>query len=246
MNEIMQSLYDRKSLRVFDENRPVEPEVKQAIISSAAQAPTAGNQQMYTILNITDKAVKEKLSELCDNQSFIAKADLVLVFLADCRRWYDSYIYAGADARKPSESDLLLAVADAVIAAQNTVVAAESFGVGSCYIGDCMENEEQMRELLCLDEFIFPAAMLVYGYPADGQAERRKPQRLDEKYFVFENAYKRLDKNEHEQMYRERARNRPEFDYDKYIKAFCERKYMSDFSAEMRRSAKKYLEHFSN
>lgn len=46
------------------------------------QAPTAGNQMLYTILQITDQNLKERLAETCDHQPFIAKAPLVLVFLA--------------------------------------------------------------------------------------------------------------------------------------------------------------------
>ena len=60
---------------------------------------------------------------------------MVLVFVADCQRWYDGFAAAGCAPRPPREGDLLLAAADAAIAAQNTVVAAESFGLGSCYIG---------------------------------------------------------------------------------------------------------------
>ena len=80
------------------------------------QAPTAGNQMLYTILQITDQNLKERLAETCDHQPFIAKAPLVLVFLADFQRWYDAFASAGCHARLPAEGDLMLAVADACIA----------------------------------------------------------------------------------------------------------------------------------
>ena len=83
-NPILQSLYDRKSVRVY-EDRPIPPEAKQAILEAAAQAPTAGCQQLYTILDITDPALKQALAESCDHQPFIAAAPLVLVFCADCK-----------------------------------------------------------------------------------------------------------------------------------------------------------------
>ena len=52
----------------------------------------------------------------------------------------------GCDPRRPGEGDLLLATADAAIAAQNAVTAAWSLGIGSCYIGDVMENcEKQLK-----------------------------------------------------------------------------------------------------
>lgn len=138
-NPILQSLFDRKSVRVYEE-KPIPAEMKQAILEAAAQAPSAGCQQLYTILDITDPALKEALAESCDHQPFIAKAPLVLVFCADCKKWYDAYLEVGCTPRTPGVGDLMLAVTDAAIAAQNAVVAAESFGIGSCYIGDIMET----------------------------------------------------------------------------------------------------------
>lgn len=243
MNDIIQSLFDRKSTRQF-EKRPVTAEEKNFILNSALQAPTAGNQNLYTILDITDPSLLEALSRYCDNQPFIAEAPLALLFLADCRRWYDSYRHAGLEARLPEEGDLLLAVADAVIAAQNTVVAAESLGIGSCYIGDILEQEEKVREALALDDYVFPAAFLVYGWPTQGQKDRQKPARPPLSYVVQENRYRRLSENEHKQMFLDKGSIKEEAEYNDYISAFCTRKYMSDFSREMSRSAKRYLKHF--
>ena len=142
-NAILSALSARKSVRVFTPD-PVTPGERAAILNAAFQAPTAGNQQLYTILKITDPALKARLADLCDHQPFIAKAPLVLVFLADCRRWLQAYKAAGIeDVRTPGVGDLLLAMADTCIAAQNAVVAAESLGIGSCYIGDIMENCEE-------------------------------------------------------------------------------------------------------
>ena len=133
-NPILQSLFDRKSVRVYEE-KPIPAEMKQAILEAAAQAPSAGCQQLYTILDITDPALKEALAESCDHQPFIAKAPLVLVFCADCKKWYDAYLEVGCTPRTPGVGDLMLAVTDTAIAAQNAVVAAESFGIGSCTSG---------------------------------------------------------------------------------------------------------------
>jgi len=243
MNEIILSLFKRKSVRQFEE-RPISAEEKNLILESALQAPTAGNQNLYTILDITDEGLKQSLSVYCDNQPFIAKAPLALLFLADCRRWYDSYLAAGIKARPPEKGDLLLAVADAVIAAQNTVVAAESLGIGSCYIGDILEQEEKIREALCLDEYVFPAAFVVYGFPTKGQIERVKPGRPPLAYIVQENRYRRLSEKEHRQMFLEKGAIKREEEFVEYIKAFYERKYSSAFAKEMNRSAARYLEHF--
>ena len=240
MNEVIAQLFRRKSVRVFTD-KEISPEEKNLILDAAAQAPTAGNQQLYTILDITDPAIKEKLVQTCDNQPFIAEGKLVLIFCADCLKWYDAFVRGGCNPRKPGVGDLLLAVNDALIAAQNAVVAAESLGIGSCYIGDIMENYEQQKTLLSLPEYVFPAAMLVFGYPTEQQLRREKPPRSARELIVHENGYRRMDEAQLRKLLEVKA---GQTDYDKWIKAFCQRKYNSDFSREMTRSVQKYLDEF--
>ena len=240
MNETLKLLYERKSMRVY-EDRPIAPEAKDAILRAAAMAPSAGCQQLYTILDITDPELRRRLSETCDHQPFIAQAKLALVFLADCRKWYEGFRAAGCEPRRPGAGDLLLACADAVIAAQNAAVAAESLGIGSCYIGDILENCETHRELFKLPEYVVPAAMLVFGYPTAQQKARTKPRRADMRHIVHENAYRTMGPDELQAMFGARM---PPDDYVGGMRAFCARKYNSDFSREMTRSAEVYLKDF--
>ena len=240
MNEIIQQLTQRKSVRVF-EDREISEEIIREILAAAVNAPTAGNQQLYTILRINDPDIKNRLSESCDHQPFIAEGKLVLVFCADCLKWYDAFRFSGCAPREPGAGDLLLAIDDAMIAAQNAVTAAESFGIGSCYIGDIMENIETQREILDLPEYVFPAALLVFGYPSEQQKNRKKPQRVEMKYIVQENTYHRFSAEELKDML---AYKSGENNYDEWIKAFCKRKYNSDFSREMTRSVSEALRQF--
>lgn len=239
-NQIIKELLQRKSVRVYTEH-PIPEEDKRLILQAAMEAPTAGNQQLYTILDITDQELKNKLSVTCDNQPFIAKGAMVLIFCADCQKWYDAYLEGDCHPRKPAVGDLMLAVTDAVIAAQNAVTAAESLGIGSCYIGDVMEQCETHRELLHLPPYVFPTAMLVFGYPTDQQKERKKPERCDLKDIVQENGYQRKSGEELKEMFR---KNYKERDFKSWIQAFCNRKYNSDFSEEMSRSVGEYLKVF--
>ena len=240
MNETIRQLSERKSVRVFTD-REISAEEKAAILNAACQAPTAGNQQLYTILDITDRSLKEKLVKTCDDQPFIAQAKLVLIFCADCRKWYRAFQAAGCDPREPGVGDLLLAVSDTNIAAQNAVVAAESLGIGSCYIGDVMENCEAQRELLGLPKYVFPAAMLVFGYPTEQQKNRKKPPRADLRHIVHENGYRDMEDGELRQLFEPKMGNPA---YNDSMKRFCDRKYNSDFSREMTRSVEEYLKDF--
>lgn len=242
MNEIIKDLHNRKSVRVFTDQE-ITADQKKEILYAAMAAPTAGNQQMYTILDITDQELKEKLAVTCDNQPFIAKAPMVLIFCADFQKWYDVFCEGGCNPRKPGVGDLLLATTDSCIAAQNAVTAAQSMGIGSCYIGDIMERCEEHRKLLNLPEFVFPAAMLVFGYPTRQQMERPKPERCRLEDIVQENAYQRKDGQQLRRMFEKEYRTGT---FEEWTARFCKRKYNSDFSKEMSRSVAVYLKNFQN
>jgi len=234
MNEILASLHSRKSVRVY-QDRPIEPETKQAILAAAVQAPTAGNMSLFTILDITNDEIKQALSKSCDNQPFIASAPMVLIFCADYRRWYDVYTQFDKDARNPGMGDLFLAQADAIIAAQNAVVAAQSLGIGSCYIGDIMENYEYHKRLLNLPKYVVPAAMLCFGYPTQHQLDRVKPVRFDFRDLVHENGYDTAKADAMPRMLQVRTGRTGE-DFADWVRRFCDFKWNSEFSREMCRS----------
>lgn len=237
MNQITRSLKGRKSVRVFT-GQPISEDIKEEILLCAVNAPTAGNQQLYSILDIRNKELLDRLAVTCDNQPFIREAGFTLIFCADFKKWYDAFLDTGCSPRKPAVGDLILSVNDALIAAQNAVTAAESFGIGSCYIGDIMENCEIHRELLSIPEYVFPAAMVVFGYPAESQIRRVKPERADMKHIVHTDTYRVLEKEERTELFSKKAKEKS---YEDWMKAFCERKYNSDFSVEMSRSIREYL-----
>ncbi len=253
MNQVIDVLMKRKSIRAYEE-REISPEIRAEILKATLRAPTAGNLMLYSILEITDQAMKDKLAITCDNQPFIARAKMVWIFLADYQRWYDYFLASGVQElcekkkvpmQKPEEGDLFLACCDALIAAQNAVIAAESFGIGSCYIGDIMEQYETHREMLNLPQYVFPIAMLVFGYPTQQQKNQGYTHRFNEKFILFENQYHQLGKEEFDEMFAERqsrlAKGKSMKDIKNVGQATYLRKFSADFSMEMRRSVREIL-----
>ena len=240
MNKIIEELVQRQSVRAFTD-KEISNEDKQLILKAAVNAPSAGNMQMYSIIDVTRQDLKDKLAELCDNQPFIAKAKMVLIFCADYQKWIDAFKSIDLCPRHPDTGDLLLSMEDAIIAAQNSVTAAWSMGIGSCYIGDIMENFEEVTDILKLPQFVYPACMIVFGYIDEQHLQKQKPQRVDNKYVVFENEYKQLNKDELKDMFEYKTTS---LGYEEWMKRFFNRKYNSDFSEEMSRSANKYLERY--
>ena len=243
MNEIIKSLNERKSVREYLP-KEIPAEIKQQILNAALQAPTAGNMCLYTIIDVTDQAVKDKLVYTCDNQPFIAKAPLVLVFCADYYRWHKAFCDYVEEVRDVEEGDLLLANQDALIAAQNTVVAAESFGIGSCYIGDIIERFEQHREIFNLPPHVVPCCMVCFGYPTEGQITRQKPPRFDINEVVYENAYNKVQADKMGEMLAKRQGIEDSARFADWMEKFCTRKWNSDFSREMSRSAREIIKYF--
>lgn len=104
-----------------------------------------------------------------------------------------------------------------------------------------MENYEIHRDLLHLPEYVFPALMLVFGYPTKQQLERRKPERAPLEFIVHENNYHRLSD---EELAKGMGQNRGSQSFNEWMQAFCKRKYHSDFSLEMTRSVEEALKNF--
>ena len=237
MNETIRLLMERKSVRQFVMEEMPKEDIR-AILEAAVQAPTAGNKSLWTAIHVTDPEKKLALSKSCDNQPFIATAPLVLVFCADYKRWFDMYktLDLGEELRVPGEGDFLLAAADTIIAAHASVVAADALGYGSCYIGDIIENCDIQREILGLPEYVKPVCMAVYGRPTQNQIDRKKPPRFKVEDLVHENTYRAIDAKQMVDMLAERQNLEGEA-LDRWLLAFCKRKWNCDFSREMTRSA---------
>lgn len=250
MNPTLELLNRRRSLRAYGD-RPVTAEEKAAILQGVFRAPTAGAMQLYSIIEVADQAIKERLVETCDHQPFIAKAPLVLLFLADYQRWWDVYHFCGAPERarelgrttRPLQvGDLMLACCDALIAAQTAVIAAESLGIGSCYIGDILENYEIHRELFDLPPYALPVALLCFGHPVSDRPAANPSPRFPAEYVVHTNRYRRLEAGDVEPLHRPwiermQASGGKFFEgADNFGQSNYLRKFIDDFSFEMSRS----------
>lgn len=242
MNQTIKELFERKSVRVYTDEA-ITPEERKIILESALQAPTAGNMALYSIIDVQEQSIKDKLAVFCDNQPFIARAPLVLVFLADYQKWYDIFSAYLNPMPPLEEADLFLSMQDCLIAAQNTVTAAQSLGIGSCYIGDILENFESIRELLGLPQYAVPCAMAVFGKPTPQQMERPKPKRFELNDIVHVNSYSSKSLDETKSMFQKQT-GKSEDELESYITAFADRKFYADFRAEMNRSVKALLKHW--
>ena len=248
MDPTIELMNARSSTRAYDP-APLSDEEKRAILHTTMRAPTAGNLMLYSIIEIEDQALKDRLAVTCDHQPFIARAPWVLVFVADYQKWIDLFAVSGVDRLPgvrhrgaPGPGDLLLACSDALIAAQNAVIAAESLGIGSCYIGDVLEQAEEHAELLGLPNHTLPIAMLCFGRPA----KPRRPTPHYVKHVVHKDRYRRLSAEELREASDELAQLHAPRGFRQGIENIGQdvyaRKYAAGFTHELNRSVAYWLE----
>jgi len=210
---------------------------------------------LYSMIEVDEQWMKDKLAVSCDNQPFIAKAPFLMLFVADYQRWNDYFILSGVpelmesrgeSMRHPEEGDMMLACNDALIAAQTAVIAAESMGIGSCYIGDIMENYEFHRELFDLPDYAFPVTLLCFGYPKEESGNSKRKSRFAREFVHYRNKYRRLSPEEFDRMYKPMEESL--FSAGKYTEGasnigqhFYLRKHSSSFMKEMNRSVRKAM-----
>ncbi len=257
MNETLEVIGRRRSTRAYAD-APLTREEKDLILRAAMRAPTAGNMMLYSIIEVEDQTLKDRLAVTCDNQPFIARAPYLLLFLADYQRWMDYFEYCraadfarqkGLAPRKPGFGDLLLACCDALIAAQTAVIAAESLGIGSCYIGDILENYEIHRELFDLPRYVVPITLVCFGRPQQERRGEQQTSRFDREFIVSQDRYRRLSGEDFERMYRPfEERYAAGKGYPEGVSNFGQwmylRKFIADFSVEMSRSVGEMLKNW--
>ncbi len=172
-NETMRLLIERSSCRSFEDNK-IPPEVLDLVLRAGIHAPTGGNLQPFSIIKIEDKAVSEKLGEMC-YQKFIGTAPVNLIFCID---WHRTERWAGLETAPFSAKDSFrhfwIAFQDAIIAAQNICTAADAMDMGTVYIGTIMEYFDDIRKMLELPDGVFPLVLLCLGYPKERPSPRKK------------------------------------------------------------------------
>lgn len=225
MNETIELLKNHKSIREFNQI-PITQEEENQIIAASQRGATAGNMMMYSITKIKNKDTINYLSKKCDNQSFMKKANLALLFVADSYKFNKYFISRGIpeefpNFKNPCIADLFLALQDTIIAAQNSVIAAESLGIGTCYIGDILENKEEICQKFNLPKFTIPITLIVFGR-YDYNPKLRS--RFAEKHVIFNETYHNIDEHFINEMFKAEEEEKIDF-----AKKFYDRKINSDF-----------------
>lgn len=164
--EVLDLLNNRRTIRKYTDE-PVSKDTLNALLTAAAQASNTGNMQVYSVVVTTDKDTKEKLAPAHFNQPMVKQAPVVLTFCADYNRFSNWCKIRKAEPGYNNFQSFVAAFIDAVIFAQTFAVAAESAGLGICYLGTTTYNAGEIIDALQLPELVVPVTTLTLGYPAD-------------------------------------------------------------------------------
>jgi FMN reductase (NADPH) len=140
--------------------------VIETIIAAGQAASTSSNLQAYSVVAVTEAAKREKLAELCGDKAFIREAPVFLGWCADLARLERVCELRGYTQVTGYVDNFLVAAVDVSLAAQNAALAAESLGLGICYIGYIRNIPEEIVELLELPQLTFPITGMTVGWPA--------------------------------------------------------------------------------
>ncbi|MET3857473.1 NADPH-dependent oxidoreductase [Rhizobium sp. OAE497] len=175
-NEALDAILSHRSVRDYLP-QSVPAHVIELAVAAAQSAPSSSNLQAWSVIAVEDKEIRDRLNAVAGNQRQIAGAPLLLVWLADLARPRDIAETRGGTAEGLDYIEsFLLGVIDAALAAQNAVVALESLGLGTCYIGAIRNDPETVARALGLPEGVFPVFGLTVGYPDPGRPADVKPR----------------------------------------------------------------------
>jgi nitroreductase len=158
-NNALDTMMAHRSVRSYrDEPLPVG--TLELLIAAAQSAATTSNLQAWSVIAVEDPARKARLASFAANQRPIVDAPLLLVFVADLARLRSISAELGHPGTALDYIEaFIFAIADASFAAQNTIVAAESLGLGGCYIGAMRNNPAGVADELALPD----EALVIFG-----------------------------------------------------------------------------------
>ena len=161
----------------------------ETLITAASSAASSSNMQLWSVMSVTDRAVLAQFAEWTGNQAHIEVAPMFLVWLADLSRTRRIGEAASREMESlPYTETMITAIIDAALAAQNAVIAAESLGLGTVYIGALRNQPEKVAAALGLPPGVLAVFGLCVGHPDPAVATGIKP-RLAQSVVLHHNRY---------------------------------------------------------
>ncbi|MDD4645182.1 MAG: nitroreductase family protein [Bacteroidales bacterium] len=166
---MIDTLFNHRSIRKF-KTCEIENTKLDTLLEAATRASNTGNMQAYSIVVTRDAAIRKQLWEAHFKQDMVLSAPVHLTFCSDFNRFSQWCTQRNADPGYDNYLSFLTGATDALLAAQNAVIAAESLGLGACYLGTVTWMADHFIRILELPKLVVPVAAIVMGYPDETPA----------------------------------------------------------------------------
>ncbi len=180
-------LLNHRSVRAFT-SEPVSESIIAGLVAAAQSAATSSHLHAYSLVSVNDPSRRQEINQACGNQRQIVQAPWFFAVCADFHR----LVSHAPDPGMPDGVDTVemytLACVDAALATERMVVAAESLGLGTCYIGALRNQPHEVRRILNLPDHVFGVFGLCIGWPVEEHFPRIKP-RLNPDQIWFREQY---------------------------------------------------------
>jgi nitroreductase len=197
MTELLQQ---RRTIRKYS-NQEIGDGLLDEILQCGIRASTTGNMQLYSIIVTRDKEMKEKMAPLHFNQPMVRSAPVTLTFCADFNRFNMWCRQRNAEPGYDNFLSFMTAAIDALLAAQTVCIAAESKGLGICYLGTVIYTANKIIELLDIPAGVVPVATVTVGWPAE---EPDQVDRLSLRSVIHNEKYHNYSEKDIDTIYAEK------------------------------------------
>lgn len=206
---VIDTIHQHRSIRKYKPD-PVPEDLLEEFLQAGIRASSSGNMQAFSIIITTDRKLREELFEPHMYQRMVLDAPVLLTFCADFHRMRSWLRLSNAPDSFDNFMSFMVAAIDAVLVSQNVALAAESKGLGICYLGSTLANCGQIGEILNLPKSVVPIVGFTLGYPAQDPAPR---DRLPLDGLVHHEKYQDYDDDRIREIYR----NREVYGWERYM-----------------------------
>ena len=159
-------LNQRRSVRTYSDKN-IDSDKLTLLLNAAAQSSNTGNMQAYSVIISTNEEIKKQLAPTHFNQAMLMNAPVVLTFCADFNRVTKWCELRNAVPGFNNFQSFMASAIDAIIFAQTFAIAAESEGMGICYLGTTTYNAGEIIDILKIPKLVVPVTTLTLGYPLE-------------------------------------------------------------------------------
>jgi nitroreductase len=168
MNETLKNIKNRRSVRAYQAEQIKEAEL-QLILEAGMYAPSARNQQSWHFTVIQDKELMNEISKAAQEE-YKKSNDKFIQQFANNENFHIFHKAPTAVIISGDENSMV-AQTDCALATENMLIAAESVGIGSCWVSAASniintKNDAELNNQLCIPKGFKPIYSITLGYKA--------------------------------------------------------------------------------